>query len=166
MKQTETEDFTFIENPTTEEPVRAAGVVFTQGKFTFQRNSQMICHATKGHFKYQCTHVHVKPRQCEEHNRYRVFFNESKLSIYCDSKISKIFVKDDIAKVYSSSKVDLHMYQKGMNCGFWEVAIISTRDTKSYSDEDLLQFHRPHCLILVLDCPQSLFFCFPSKKQI
>jgi len=127
--------------------------------------NNITCDATMGHLTKPCTHVHVVPKSFEVYGDQRLFFHESLLTIYTNVKIAKMFVFNDVSKMFSPyghSNLKCCTYYKGSHSfKFHEVCIISSR--LQLTREQLLSFRKKHRLVISIDCPSSHFFVFPRK---
>jgi hypothetical protein len=145
-------------------------VACTLGKYTFSTQITIPCQRIPRVPEKPCSHVFVKPMiNCSQ----EILYYDGMLRIYSNVKRSRMFVKDDINEMYPAQSqrqmpqngrmVDIHghYHKVGEKYGFHEVIIISTREYPGFLIDDPVAIHRPHCLILVLDCPQSIFLTFP-----
>jgi hypothetical protein len=141
--------------------------------FTFLDKNLIPCYRIPHFRETICYRVLLKPMESE---KPKIMYHESKLTIYCNVRTPILFMNDDISKVYSSQSnvkvkqrgcsryLDTYTYKWGTRVGFANVIIISTMDNPSFTVEDLFQLHKPHCLILILDYPESIFLSFSNKK--
>jgi len=145
------------------------------GKFIFPDRNLIPCYRIPHYRETVCYRVLLKP--IEKYGYPKIMYHESKLTIYCNIRHSILSMNDDISKVYSSQSnvmtrqrgrlrhAAMYTYKCGHRLGLTNVIIISTMDNPSFTIDDLLQLHKPHCLILILDYPESMFFTFSNKKQ-
>jgi len=140
-------------------------VALDAGKFKFRPPTHIPCYRMPNHLDTVCTKVSIIPM--DKTCGHCIYYHESTLIMYCKVRMPLIFTRDQISRIFSPSdpnRFDLHTHKRGTNTRFNEVIIISIRDNPSFSQQDLLRLHKPHCLLLVLDCPQSLFFHFPIRQ--
>ncbi len=152
--------------------LRVVRVACTLGKFTFSNQLSIPCQRIPFEKERCCSHVFVKPMI---NGKQEIIYDEYILRIYSDVRESIMMVNDCICEMYPARSqikiprngrmvhVDMHTFKHGSNRCLYEVIIISRREYPRATLDDFLAIHRPHCLILILDCPQSLFITFPPK---
>lgn len=124
--------------------------------------NHLLCEATYGHLTRPCTHVHVVPTSFEKYGKSRLFYHDSCLTIYCHVKIPKMFIFDDVCRMFSprgKSLLKCCTYHKGSRRGFKEICIIATRNRPSRDQLEALR--KPHRLVLSVDLVENLFLSCP-----
>jgi len=147
-------------------PMKITGLLFETDSISFREPLDMDCEIVQGHETSRCDRVYVIPNRTE---RGKLLFSHSNLFIYCNTKVSHSFMYDDVCKIFSSREISQYTmitYTQGTLKEIWEICLLSLEDTKKISKEKLQEFincfYRPHTLILILDCPQSIYLWIPS----
>jgi hypothetical protein len=149
-------------------PMKITGLLFETDTISFREPLHIDCEFVKGHGTSKCDRVYVIPNT-RRTERGKLLFSHSNLFIYCNTKVSHLFMYDDVCKIFSSREISPYTmitYTKGHLKEIWEVCLLSLEDTKQIPKEKLEEFincfYKPHTLILILDCPESIYLWIPS----